>query len=77
MALTVTTPNEFLGEIIADLHARKCQIVNISAEERITLVEAHAPLTKMFGYSTDIRSLSQGRASFTMFLSHYDNIENE
>jgi len=41
------------------------------------LVEAHAPLTKMFGYSTDIRSLSQGRASFTMFLSHYDNIENE
>jgi len=77
MALTVTTPNEFLGEIIADLHARKCQIVNISAQERITLVEAHAPLTKMFGYSTDIRSLSQGRASFTMFLSHYDNIENE
>ena len=77
MALTVTTPNEFLGEIIADLHARKCQIVNISAQEKITLVEAHAPLTKMFGYSTDIRSLSQGRASFTMFLSHYDNIENE
>jgi len=77
MSLIVTTPNEFLGEIIADLHARKCQIVNISAQEKITLVEAHAPLTKMFGYSTDIRSLSQGRASFTMVLSHYDNIENE
>jgi len=77
MSLIVTTPNEFLGEIIADLHARKCQIVNITAQEKITLVEAHAPLTKMFGYSTDIRSLSQGRASFTMVLSHYDNIENE
>jgi len=77
MSLAVTTPNEFLGEIISDLHARKCQIVNISAQDRITVVDAHAPLTKMFGYSTDIRSLSQGRASFSMFLSHYDNIENE
>ena len=77
MSLTVTAPNEFLGEIIADLHVRKCQIVNISAKERITLVQALAPLTKMFGYSTDIRSLSQGRASFTMYFSHYDRVENE
>jgi elongation factor G len=77
MSLTVTTPNEFLGEIIADLRARKCQILNISAKDRTTVVQANAPLTKMFGYSTDIRSLSQGRASFTMYFSHYDRVENE
>src|SRR5208337_1443636 len=77
MSLTVTMPNEFMGEIIADLHARKCQILNISAKEKITVIQANAPLTKMFGYSTDIRSLSQGRASFSMYFSHYDRVENE
>ncbi len=77
MSLTVTVPNEFLGEIIADLNSRKCQITNIAAQDRITVIQADAPLTKMFGYSTDIRSLSQGRASFTIYFSHYDRIENE
>lgn len=76
MSLTVTTPNEFLGEIIGDLNARKCQIADISTKDKYTLVMANAPLTNMFGYSTDIRSLSQGRASFTMYFSHYDRIEN-
>jgi elongation factor G len=76
MSLTVTTPNEFLGDIIGDLNARKCQIADILAKDRITLIQANAPLTNMFGYSTDIRSLSQGRASFTMYFSHYDRIEN-
>lgn len=76
MSLTVTTPNEFLGDIIGDLNARKCQIADILAKDRITVIQAKAPLTNMFGYSTDIRSLSQGRASFTMYFSHYDRIEN-
>ncbi|MBA4389766.1 MAG: elongation factor G [Syntrophus sp. (in: bacteria)] len=76
MSLTVTTPNEFLGDIIGDLNARKCQIADILAKDRITVIQANAPLTNMFGYSTDIRSLSQGRASFTMYFSHYDRIEN-
>ncbi len=76
MSLTVTTPNEFLGDIIGDLNARKCQISDVISKDRITVVQAKAPLTKMFGYSTDVRSLSQGRASFTMYFSHYDKIEN-
>ncbi|HVN96811.1 MAG TPA: elongation factor G [Syntrophorhabdaceae bacterium] len=76
MSLTVTTPNEFLGDVIGDLNARRCQIAEILAKDRITVVKAAAPLTNMFGYSTDIRSLSQGRASFTMYFSHYDRIEN-
>jgi len=76
MSLTVTVPNEFLGDIIADLNSRKCHIANITTKDKYTIVEANAPLTNMFGYSTDIRSLSQGRASFTMYFSHYDRIEN-
>jgi elongation factor G len=76
MSLTVTTPNEFLGEIIADLNSRKCHITHISAKDKITVVQAYAPLTRMFGYSTDVRSLSQGRASFTMYFSHYDKGDN-
>jgi elongation factor G len=76
MSLGVTVPNEFLGEIIGDLNARKCQIVNLLTKDKITVIQANAPLTKMFGYSTDVRSLSQGRASFTMYFSHYDRVEN-
>jgi elongation factor G len=76
MSLTVTVPNEFLGDIIGDLNARKGQVVNLATGDKITVIQANAPLTKMFGYSTDVRSLSQGRASFTMYFSHYDKIEN-
>lgn len=76
MSVTVTVPNEFLGEIIGDLNARKSQVTDVTTTDKITVVQAHAPLTKMFGYSTDVRSLSQGRASFTMYFSHYDKIEN-
>jgi elongation factor G len=76
MSLGITVPNEFLGEIIGDLNARKCQIANLSTKDKITVIQAYAPLTKMFGYSTDVRSLSQGRASFTMYFSHYDRVEN-
>ncbi len=76
MSLTVTTPNEFLGDIISDLNARKCQILSLTTKEKITIINANSPLTNMFGYSTDVRSLSQGRASFTMFFSHYDRIEH-
>ena len=76
MSLTVTVPNEFLGDIISDLNARKSQVTNVTTSDKITIVQANAPLTKMFGYSTDVRSLSQCRASFTMYFSHYDKIEN-
>lgn len=76
MSLAVTVPNEFLGEVIGDLNARKCQIANLLTKDKITVIQAFAPLTNMFGYSTDVRSLSQGRASFTMYFSHYDRVEN-
>ena len=76
MSLAVTTPNEFLGDIINDLNGRKCQIAQLTTKEKITIIQAYAPMTSMFGYSTDVRSLSQGRASFSMYFSHYDKGNN-
>lgn len=76
MSVAVTVPNEFLGDIVGDLNGRKCQITGITTRDKVTVVEANAPLTRMFGYSTDVRSLSQGRASFSMYFSRYDKLEN-
>lgn len=72
MALTVTLPNEFLGDVINDLNQRRCQISRLSAKDKVTVIEGYVPLVHMFGYATDVRSLTQGRASFSMRFSHYD-----
>ncbi len=66
MKLEVTTPDQFLGNIQADLNARRAMIVNSELRGHLTVLEAHVPLSRMFGYSTQVRSLSQGRASYSM-----------
>lgn len=66
MKLEVQTPEEFLGNIQADLAARKASILNTEPLGELHVLEAEAPLAKMFGYSTQVRSLSQGRASYSM-----------
>jgi elongation factor G len=54
-----------------DLNARRGKILNMTARNKIQVVSAEVPLAKMFGYSTDLRSMSQGRASYTMEFHHY------
>ena len=66
MNLEVVTPDEFLGNITADLNARRAIIVNTQSRGNLVVVDAEAPLSEMFGYSTQVRSLSQGRASYSM-----------
>jgi elongation factor G len=66
MKLEVVTPNEFLGNITADLNARRAIIMNTEMRGTLIALEAQAPLSEMFGYSTQVRSLSQGRASYSM-----------
>jgi elongation factor G len=66
MKLEVTTPDQFLGNIQADLNARRAMIVNSERRGHLSVLEAHVPLAQMFGYSTQVRSLSQGRASYSM-----------
>jgi len=72
MELSVIVPEEFMGEVIGDLKARKGEVESITPKGKIVVIAALAPLKEMFGYSTDLRSLSQGRGTFSMQFSHYD-----
>jgi elongation factor G len=72
MAVEVVVPEEFLGSIINGLSARKARIEGITPKPRAKLVDAFVPLSRMFGYSTELRSLSQGRATFSMHFARFD-----
>lgn len=71
----VITPDEYLGDIIADLSSRRGKIEGIEQRAKMQIVNAQAPLSEMFGYVTKLRSVSQGRAVFTMSFSHYEPAE--
>lgn len=75
MEVEVTTPDEFLGEVIGDLNSRKGKIEAINAKGRVQVITVVVPLSSMFGYSTALRSATQGRAAFSMHFSHYDRIK--
>ncbi len=72
MKLEVVTPSDFVGNVSADLSSRRANIINTELRGHLVVIIAEAPLSKMFGYSTAVRSLSQGRASFTMEPLRYD-----
>jgi elongation factor G len=72
MAVEALVPDEFLGEVLGDINQRKGRVESIAARKAIQVVRGVVPLSKMFGYSTALRSASQGRATFTMQFSHFD-----
>jgi elongation factor G len=72
MKTEILVPEEFMGDVISDLNARQGKIEQISRKGPVQVLTATVPLSRMFGYSTNLRSLSQGRATFTMQFSHYD-----
>jgi elongation factor G len=72
MDLEITTPEEYIGEAIADINGKRGKIVGVSAESNLQIVKAHVPLAELFGYSTSLRSATQGRANFTMQFLQYD-----
>ena len=72
MKTEVLTPEEFTGDVIGDLNARQGKISQIVSKQTTQVLTANIPLSKMFGYSTALRSASQGRATFSMQFSHYD-----
>jgi elongation factor G len=72
MKLEVLTPEEYIGDVIADLNSKRGKIVGVSAEANIQVLSGHVPLAEMFGYSTSLRSATQGRANFTMQFLEYD-----
>jgi elongation factor G len=72
MALEVSVPDAYLGDVINDLNIRRANILNVSKRSEINIVDAMISLRESFGYATDLRSLSQGRAVFTLRFSSYE-----
>ena len=76
MEVEVVTPDEFMGDIIGNLNARRGKIEGVEKRSNMQIIKAFVPLSDMFGYSTDLRSLSQGRANYTMQFSRYEPLPN-
>ena len=74
MKVEVTTPEEYMGNIIGDLSSKRGQIEEMSDRANIKVVKAKVPLAEMFGYATALRSMSQGRANYTMEFSNYAEV---
>jgi len=74
MAVEILVPESFMGEVIGDLNSRNGKIESINPQRRIQSIKAVVPLARMFGYSTSLRSATQGRGTFTMQFSHFDRI---
>lgn len=72
MDVEVVVPDDFVGAVTGDLNARRGRIMRTDVRKGAQVIDAQVPLAKMFGYSTDLRSVSQGRASYTMQFSHYE-----
>jgi len=74
MKVQVITPQEFLGDVTGDLSSKRGKIKSMGERGMVKVIDAFIPLAEMFGYSTTLRSMTQGRASFNMEFSHYDEI---
>ncbi|WP_458700903.1 elongation factor G [Sulfurospirillum sp. 1307] len=74
MKVEVETPEEFMGDVIGDLNRRRGQINSMEERSGNKIVNAFCPLSEMFGYSTDLRSQTQGRASYSMEFDHYEEV---
>ncbi len=74
MKVEVTTPEEYMGSIVGDLNSRRGQIDRMYDRGNVKVIDARVPLAEMFGYATDLRSMSQGRANYTMEFLHYREV---
>ena len=77
MSLEIVTPGDFLGEVLGDLGRRRANIRNIEGRETIQAIKARIPLGESFGYAGALRSLTQGRASYTMEFDSYQQAPEE
>jgi len=74
MAVEVVVPEEFMGEVIGDISSRRGKVIGMDSRPAAQVIEARVPLAEMFGYATDLRSMTQGRATYTMQFSHYEPV---
>ncbi|MEN8191219.1 MAG: elongation factor G [Bacteroidota bacterium] len=74
MEIEVTTPEEYMGDVMGDLNSRRGRVEGFNARKDAQVIKAKAPLSEMFGYATILRSMTQGRAIYTMQFSHYSEV---
>ncbi|MEO7163603.1 MAG: elongation factor G, partial [Bdellovibrionia bacterium] len=74
MSCEVVCPDDYMGGVIGDLNSRRGKILNISSRHGMQVIKAEVPLAMMVGYSTSLRSSSQGRATYAMELGHYEPV---
>jgi elongation factor G len=74
MAVEVTTPEDYLGDVMGNLNSRRGRIENMQPVGNAQVIKASVPLSEMFGYATDLRSMTQGRADFTMQFDRYEEV---
>jgi len=74
MKVEVVTPDSALGDVIGDLNSKRGKILEMTDRAHLKVVDAEVPLAEMFGYATQIRSMSQGQASYTMEFLKYDEV---
>ena len=74
MAVEVVTPEEYMGDVIGDLNSRRGRIQSMGQRGNAQVIKAQVPLSEMFGYSTDMRSITQGRALYSMQFDHYEEV---
>ncbi|ABR30811.1 elongation factor G [Thermosipho melanesiensis] len=77
MSVEITTPEEYMGNIIADLNSRRAHVESLDSRGHLRIIKALVPLSEMFGYATDLRSQSQGRATYTMVLAKYAKVPDK
>ncbi|MBI1994030.1 MAG: elongation factor G, partial [Deltaproteobacteria bacterium] len=74
MAVEVVVPEVFMGEVIGDISSRRGKVLGMDTRPAAQVIDARVPLAEMFGYATDLRSMTQGRATYTMQFSHYEPV---
>jgi elongation factor G len=74
MEVEAVTPEEYMGDVIGDLNRRRGRVISMEPRAGFQVVSVHVPLAEMFGYATDLRSATQGRATYTMQFDHYDEV---
>ena len=74
MEVEAVTPDDYLGDVMGDLNARRGKVSNLETKGGLQVIKANVPLAEMFGYATVLRSLSQGRASYVMQFARYEEV---
>jgi elongation factor G len=74
MDVEVVTPSEFQGAVVGDLNSRRGKILSMEARANAQVIRSNVPLGQMFGYATDVRSMTQGRATYTMQFARYEEV---